>query len=202
MLVLGACCLACLLAPGSVAAQALIQDPGFVDFDRLGVDPAEATLEINLEGALIRLVAEAMRGEDGGFAELLSGIKAIRVLSFSWEEEASQPGGAATSSARRSKVRSILERAGTAARELSDDGWRPVFRVREGGDHIDLYLREVGDAIAGVWVVVAEDGESVTMVNIVGHLDPAQLGRLGSSLRIDPLEALGRMAQPEPEKAP
>jgi hypothetical protein len=37
----------------------------------------------------------------------------------------------------------------------------------------------------------------VTLVNIVGDFDPVELGRLGASLNIDPLEMLGRMARGE-----
>lgn len=173
-------------AAATPAAQPLVNDPGFVDFTRLGLDPQDANLEINLEGPVIRLVAAAVRDEDAGFADLLAGLRSIRVLSFEVE-------GSPASDATLKSVSALRERAASSARELARQGWRPVFRMRDDEQHIDLYLREVDGVIAGVWVLVLDAEKSLTMVNVVGNLDPAELGRLGSSLHLDPLEVIGRM---------
>jgi hypothetical protein len=171
-----------MLLPAAAAAQSLRDDPGFVDFGKFGLAPTDANLEINLEGPMIRLVAAAVRNEDSGFADLLAGLQAIRVLSFELDQAVPERSAAA-----------LREHALGTSRELSRAGWSSVFRVRDEDQHIDLYLREIDGAIAGVWVLVLEQGESLTMVNVVGSLDPAELGRLGSSLNLDPLEVIGRM---------
>jgi hypothetical protein len=163
--------------------QDLSGDPGWVDLRGLGLAPDDATLEIFLEGPLIRMVAEAVRGEDARFAELLGKLRAVRVQVFSLEDA----GNDAT-----------IRRGEDTVRQLESRGWKPVFRVREGGERIFLYLKEdAAGAISGVFVMAAEPGDSVTLVNIVGDFDPVELGRLGASLNIDPLEMLGRMARGE-----
>ena len=174
------------LLPAAVAGaqlQDLSGDPGWVDLRGLGLAADDATLEIFLEGPLIRMVAEAVRGEDARFADLLGKLRAVRVQVFSLEDA----GSAAT-----------LRRGEDTVRQLEGRGWKPVFRVREGGERIFLYLKEdAAGAISGVFVMAAEPGDSVTLVNIVGDFDPVELGRLGASLNIDPLEMLGRMARGE-----
>jgi hypothetical protein len=170
-------------ANGATAQRNPSDDPGWVDLGALGLGSGEATLEIFLEGPLIRMVAEAVRGEDARFADLLGKLRAVKVQVFSLEGA----DDAAT-----------VQRSDDTVRRLEGRGWKPVFRVREGGERVFLYLKEnAGGTIDGVFVMAAQPGDSVTLVNIVGDFDPVELGRLGASLNIDPLEMLGRMARGE-----
>jgi hypothetical protein len=172
-----------LVATSAWAQRDLSNDPGWVDLGALGLGSEEATLEIFLEGPLIRMVAEAVRKEDSGFADLLGKLRTVRVQVFSLEgaDEAA-----------------TLRRGDDTVRRLEGRGWKPVFRVREAGERMFLYLNETATGeIAGVFVLAVQAGESVTLVNIVGDFDPVELGRLGASLQIDPLEMLGRMARGE-----
>jgi hypothetical protein len=167
-------------ATAASAQRDLTADPGYVDLGMLGLAREQASLEISLEGPLIRMVAEAVRAEDSRFAELLDRLRAIRVQTFELDEESAPE---------------ILRRSEAAVRDLEAAGWSPVVRIRESGETVYLYLKEAGDAIAGVLVLAAEPGDSVTLVNIVGDFDPVELGRLGASLHIDPLEMLGDAAR-------
>jgi hypothetical protein len=172
----------------AAAQQDLTGDPGYVDLGGLGLQREEASLEISLEGPLIRMVAEAMRTEDAGFAELLDKLRAIRVQTFELDGLDAE---------------AILRRGEETVRQLESLGWSPVVRIREDDQRVYLYLRETGSTIAGVWVMAADLTDSITLVNIVGDFDPVELGRLGASLHIDPLEMLGNAArrggQPHPE---
>jgi hypothetical protein len=173
--------LALALDPAAGAQRQPPADPGWVDLGALGLGSGEASLEIFLEGPLIRMVAEAVRGEDARFADLLGKLRSVRVQVFPLE---SADGDQA------------LRRSDDTASRLEGRGWKPVFRVREGDERIFLYLKEnAAGTIDGVFVMAAQPGDSVTLVNIVGDFDPVELGRLGASLDIDPLEMLGRMAR-------
>ena len=171
------------VAAGAHAQKDLSGDPGWVDLRALGLSSDDATLEIFLEGSLIRMVSEAVRREDARFADLLGKLRAVRVQVFSLED---------------SDEAATVRRGDDTVRRLEERGWKPVFRVREGGERIYLYLKEdAAGAISGVFVMAAEPGESVTLVNIVGDFDPVELGKLGAELQIDPLQMLGRMARGE-----
>src|SRR5690606_38574623 len=70
--------------PGVARAQnQLRNDPGFVDFAEIDRwFDSEARIEVNIHGALLRLVAEASRNEDPDFANVLNRLKGIYVRGY------------------------------------------------------------------------------------------------------------------------
>ncbi len=157
-----------------------LQDhPGYVDFgsieDQLGV---EANIQVSVKGALLKLVSAAASVEDQEFADLIDGLKAIQVTGFSADEYGDE----------------IFEEARQLARSFSknlEKDWDQVARVREKGEHVYVYVRDIDDIIQGMTVMVIgdSDGEAV-FVNIVGTIDPAQIGRIGRKFKVNVLEDL------------
>lgn len=142
------------------------EDPGYIDFaDIESWFNASPTIEVNIKGALLRLVAEASRYEDPDLAELLFKLKAIQMRGFPL---------------RGSQYKDVERHADGMAQRLRDDGWDTVMRVRDYEERVDMYLKMHGEKIAGLVVMVVEPGEDETVfVNIVGDIDPEQIGRLG-----------------------
>jgi hypothetical protein len=54
------------------------------------------------------------------------------------------------------------------------------------GDNAGVYMQLAGDKIQGL-VVVAAEGNELTLVNIVGSIDPARVRDLGGSFGIPEL---------------
>lgn len=167
-----------LYAAAPVQAQdALEQEPGYVDFRAIeSWFDTEPNIEVNLKGALLELVAEASRESNPELADMLHSLKAIQVRGFTNED-----GSQATS------LRSRTEALG---KDLEDRGWQAAVRVREDDEHVNMYLNEQDGAISGLMVMASESEDATVFVNIVGPLDPAQIGRLGRALDIDPLKDL------------
>ena len=164
-------------------AQKLSDQPGYVSFQELELFPREdLTVEINLDGAILQMVAAATRGDDPEFARLMSGLKAIQVQVFP------------LAGARSDMVRGKVERA---TRWLEDHGWSSMVRVREQGDESYIYLKKSGEQIVGLTVLAISSGQEAAMVNIVGRIDPAEIGRLGQNLDIPQLE---KVTPKKPEK--
>lgn len=162
-------------------AEDLSKLPGYVDFESLNLmNGRMSNLEINLEGPLLTLVSEAVKDEDSEFSQLLSMLKSIRVQSYDLEEVPD--------------TGPLLDQADHIAETLRAEGWRVIVRVREKEERVHVLLKEVEETIAGMMLVVVEPDELI-LVNIVGTFDPAQLGRLGRSLNIDPLEELGELTE-------
>lgn len=158
------------------AQQKLSDQPGYVSVEQLDLFPREdLTVEINLEGALLRMVAAATRGEDPGFAQVISNLKGIQVQVF--------PLTGVEEGAVRTKI-------GRAVRLLEDRGWKATVRVREKDEESYIYLKESGDQILGLTVLAFTAGEEAALINIVGKLDPAQLERLGRNLDIPHLQKI------------
>jgi hypothetical protein len=165
-----------LLSTAGVAAAAAPPpaSPGALPFGELEIFARkDLTTEINLEGALLKLIASATSEDDPDFAKLVSGLQAIRV------QVAPLQGLDAE------KVRAKMEQA---VRWLEAKGWTAVVRTREKGQESYIYTRQVQGQIVGLAVLSFEPGKEAAVVNIVGHLDPDQLGRLGRGLHVNQLE--------------
>ena len=177
------------LALGALAwpatAQPLESQPGFVDFQRFGsFSDDDLTVEINLGGALLKMLAVTLEDEEEEFAQLLAGLKGLRVNIFKL-----QAGDAGVA---QGNIRNVV-------RDLKNRGWEAVVRIKDEQD-IHLLILSSGDQISGLLAVFVEPGETVGFVNIVGNFDPAQIARLGKQLDLPPLSQLGGAKNGKVEK--
>ncbi len=166
---------AALLVPAAFAQASLDKEPGYVNLSTMeswfGDEPF---LFVNVKGALLNLVAEASRSEDEELSNLLHRLKAIQVRGFK------------NDGANRDDIR---RKTSGFARELARDGWETVVRVRQDDEHVDLFLKSNGNNISGLMIMVVKDEDDETVfVNIVGDIDPEQVGRLGRKFNIRELE--------------
>lgn len=163
-------------SPAASAQNTLLREPGYMDLST--VDDwfqDEPWLEVNIKGALLKLVAEASRYEDPELTDLLLKLKAIEVRGYKLD---------------RSDYQRIERRTSDLAKRLEAQGWDTVARVRERGERTDIYMKVQNGAIAGLAVLVLEPGsnDGAVFVNIVGEIDPEQIGRIGSKFNIGPLQ--------------
>lgn len=181
--------LACLALPGFAemdgppppAPKKLADQPGYFPFAELGLSGDKASVEINLQGPLLRMIAGAAGQEDPDFAAVISSLQSIqvRVLPIS---AMPQP--------------TIKGKVDRATRWLEDRGWMPTLRVKENGEEAYIYLKEVEGKIQGL-TLLALDADEATVINIVGRIDPEQIVRLGQTLHMPQLE---KAAPPKPKK--
>jgi len=162
-----------LVAP-AWAQDAIERDPGYVNLDEIeGWFSKEPKIVVNVKGALLNLVAEASRYEDPELADLLRKLKSIQVRGFDL---------------RWSDFEDVQRRATALSRRLESRGWDTVVRVRDEEEYVDIHVRVEGGTIAGMVVmVVSPDEDETVFVNIVGQIDPEQIGRLGRKFDIEPL---------------
>lgn len=162
--------------PAAAQWEELEQLPGYFPLEEMAIlDPDELTVEINLTGPMLRLVASFAGEGDPELAALVEGLDAVRVRSGELAE------------ADREAVRSRVQAAG---RWLDERGWAPMVRVREPGEEVLIYSRPGADGVVEGMTVVALEGSEVTVVNLIGRVDPAQLGRIVAGLDL-PLGAVG-----------
>ncbi len=161
---------------GVVHAQNRLEDaPGYVDLRTFEAwFDASPTLEVSIKGPLLRLVAEASRYEDPDLAEMLAGLRAIQVRGFPL---------------RRSEFDDVARRASEMADRLEAEGWDTVIRVRKDDEQVDMHVKVHDGEIAGMVVMVVQPGYDETVfLNIVGAIDPEQIGRLGRKFNIGRLQ--------------
>jgi Domain of unknown function (DUF4252) len=162
------------LAPMAVVAQApLAELPGYFPTELLDLMPAEeAAVEINLQGAMLRMIAAVAGKDDPEFATLVGALEAIRVRSGDF--------GPAAAAA-------VSEKVAEGQKWLDAHGWLPMVRVREDGEQILVYSLEHEGDLVGFTILALEEDEA-TAVNLIGRIDPAQLTRLIAGLDLGVLE--------------
>ena len=161
--------------------------PGYVDFDVLGIQgilgDVEAVVEVSVPPPLLKMVAAAVEPEDPQLAKLLSNLALVRVQVF--EQIGSD------------QAKKLQKVTAVASKNLLERGWMNVVRVREGEDRVDILLKLEDDSIVGLVVfVISPDGEAV-LVNIVGELDPALLGKLAAQFNVPAVSQLKDIKIPE-----
>lgn len=148
---------------------------GFVDMNQVeSWFDEEPKIEVNIRGALLNLVAEASRFEDPELAELLLGLQGIQVRGFD---------------IRGADDDDVRQRASELGRTLEQQGWETVVRVRDDDEQVHMYLMATGDIIDGIVVLAVDDWDAeAVFVNIVGHIEPRQVGRIGRKFNIGALD--------------
>lgn len=165
----------------SFTSQTLPQEdleklPGYVDFNSMGLfGEEEATIEVFLKGSLLNLIAEVTKLEDPELAELLSKLKVIRVQTFSLRDQ---------------KIDEVKQKMAEMARQLEKKDWEMVVRVREKDENVYVYIKSENKKTAGLVIMSIEPHEEAVFVNIVGEIDPAQLGRIGRKFNFDTLDSI------------
>lgn len=149
--------------------------PGYVDFDAMKIfDGVESSIEVYLKGSLLVLVREAVKEDDPELGDLLSEIETVRVQVFPLDGMDSER---------------VMEKTSEMGRQLEKKGWEIAVRVREDDEQVHVYLLPgKNDNIAGMVVMVVEDDDEATFVNIVGNFDPSEIGRIGRSFHIDSMD--------------
>jgi hypothetical protein len=159
--------------PGVTRAQDQ-RDPGHVDIAQVESRfDEEPKLEVNVRGALLRMVAEASKYEDPELSEMLYGLRAIQIRGFDV----------------RGRENEFRQRSSEFGKRLEARGWETVVRIRDDGEQVHMYLLTRNDEIDGVVVLaVDEHDEEAVFVNIVGNIDPEQIGRIGRKFNLGILD--------------
>jgi uncharacterized protein DUF4252 len=186
--ILFALCLTLLAAlPLAAAPQTpLAELPGYIPISALGLFAHQAvSVEVNLSGPLLELVGAATREDDPEFSKVLADLRGIQVRVVELKGSASKS----------SEVRGQLAEA---ARWLEAHGWTVSVKVNKDAEDDSIYTLIRGQSIVGLAVLHFEVGREAALVNIVGHIDPSQVGRLGRHLDLPVLEhaPLAKPAQP------
>jgi hypothetical protein len=147
--------------------------PGYVDFESV-VGDMEATVEVYLKGSLLVLAREAVKTDDPELGELLSKIDYIHVQVFPMEGRF---------------AKQLEQKTAEIAKLLDKKGWELTVRVREDEEQVHVYvLPGKKDDIAGLVVMAVEEGDEAVFVNIVGSINPAEIGRIGRTFHIDSID--------------
>jgi hypothetical protein len=143
-------------------------------------EKAKDVVDINLDGALLRLAGRFLSDRDSDEAKvkkMVGNLQGIYVKSYTFDHRGAYD--PADVEALRAQYRG--------------PGWVRIVGVRSNkeGDNADIFLKLGGDKVTGVAVLVAEPKE-LTIVSIVGTIDPEDVRALGGHFGIPSLDRVGK----------
>jgi hypothetical protein len=146
-----------------------------VSLDKLAAK-ADETVDVTLDGSLLKLAGRFLsaKGDEATAKKIIAGLESIVVRSYEFSSEGQYE--MADLDAVRAQVKGPL--------------WSRIVGVRskKDGDNVDVYFKDGGNGnLGGVLVICAEPRE-LTIVSVVGNLDPAQLASLGGQFGIPELD--------------
>lgn len=166
---------ALLIVPVIFAAEDNLRNhPGYVDLSALtSVASGEPNVEINLKEPLLKMITNILKEHDGPSADFISKLLRVNVRAFV---------SANIDTARMSESMSEV------ARGLDSLSWDRVVRVREEGEHVDVYfkLSDNAELIHGIAIMVTGATETV-LINIIGDISPNDISALAERFDIDEL---------------
>jgi len=131
-------------------------------------------VEVNLSGALLKMLSGAMGDEEPEASKMISDLESINVLILDIDESKSE------------RASATIAKMGDG---LAKKGWSAIAKIQEEGETVQVLAHMDGEeAIDGLVVMVnGHDGELV-FVNIVGRIDLENLKHLAGNFEIEGLE--------------
>ena len=158
-----------LLALPAMAQEDELKDlAGYVDFGDLSITYGEPKITINLGGTMLNFVGMMSSSESPETSDMISKLKGIRVQIFTLDEN--------TDAAR--------DQFGKTKSSLKSSGWEPIVQVNEDDEQVLVYMKMIEGNMEGMTVMVVDEEEAV-FVNVIGQLNPTELGRVMDSFDVD-----------------
>lgn len=134
---------------------------------------ATETVEITLDGDLLRLASRFLAKDDDPEAaevsRLVERLQGIYVRTYTFAEPGAYDAAA---------LQQLRSRVGT--------GWQKIVNVKSLEENVEIFTQVRGEQISGLVIIAAEPTE-LTLVNIVGPIDLAQLSKLEGQFGIPKL---------------
>ena len=157
-----------LLALSAVAQEDELKTmPGYVAFESLDEVYGEPKVRVNVGGFLLSLMSKAAKN-DPEAAAILEGLESVRINVYS-------TGG---------EVLPAIDQLQNAKNMLSNQNWEPIIQVNEDRQNVQVFIKANGEGVQGL-TVMAVDADDAVFVNILGSIDPENLGAIMDQFDVD-----------------
>ncbi|MGD8306603.1 MAG: DUF4252 domain-containing protein [Ignavibacteria bacterium] len=152
-------------------------EPGYVEFgDLTSFETSTGVTEVILDGDLLSVLATISDEEDPNIMAILEGLKLVKAHIFKVD------------SINHEKLRS---RVANIDSKLSNTNWKRIVRTRSDKESASVYIKLSSDKkITGLVVTSFEKNGEAALINIVGKIDLATIGKLGRKFNIPHLEGI------------
>ncbi len=156
-------------------APAFALEKGQIDFADLSSHYGEPKVEINLSASLMKMIGSFANAEDPEVANILQNLRSIKVRVYNLNGELE-------------KASATIDRVSS---ELRGEQWDTLVTVNDNEDNqkVRIFSKSTEEVIDGVVVMVVspeeEEGGEAIFINIVGEIDPDQIGKVAETLDLD-----------------
>ena len=142
--------------------------PGYVDFADMDAIYGEPRVMINIGGTLLKLMSAASAAEDPETAAMIRNLEGVRIKVYPTD----------------GNLEPALNQVKQAKTSLQSAQWEPVVQVNEADQQVQIFMKTKDENVEGL-TVMAVDAEEAVFINILGVIDPAQLGKVMDTLNVD-----------------
>src|SRR5688572_9795760 len=151
-------------------------EPGAIDLGKLSPVPGAEFVEVNINSNLVAMVTSLAKKAEPEIAEILKGLKSIRVNVLGLNDENRDD---------------IQSRIASVRGQLDKGGWDRIVTVVNGADDVGVYMKTKGaEVVEGIVVTVLSGDKEAVFVNVVGDIRPEKLATVGERFNIEPLKHL------------
>lgn len=159
-----------ILAPTAFAAEpGLLQLPDFSELAK----KASQSVVISLDPSMLNIAGGFLQSDsntnDAAVKNVVEGLRGVYVRSFTFDHDGAY---------------SISDLAAVRS-QLAAPGWQPLVATHDRAHDrsVDIYIRRDGNLTQGM-AIIATEPRQLTVVNLVGSIDLAQLARLQGQLGV------------------
>lgn len=142
---------------------------GYVDFGDLTSSYGEPNVEINLGPSMLQFASAIIGDEDPEALAVMKGLKAIRVKIYNIDGNAD----------------AAIGQINKSRKQLEADNWEQIVKVKDEGEQTHIFMKMIDGKIEGMTVLVAGDEDEAIFINIIGNIDPKDLGKITDSFDVD-----------------
>ena len=142
---------------------------GSVDFGDLTSSYGEPNVEINLGPSMLQFASAIIGDEDPEALAVMKGLKAIRVKIYNIDGNAD----------------AAIGQINKSRKQLEADNWEQIVKVKDEGEQTHIFMKMIDGKIEGMTVLVAGDEDEAIFINIIGNIDPKDLGKITDSFDVD-----------------
>lgn len=180
-----------LVAVAALAGTALAQNPklrleGLERLEAKAAKTIDVTIDSELMGMAVKFLSREKDADTQKVREVIAGVKEIYVRGYEFENEGEYD---------KADVDAIRS-------QLTGPGWSRLtsVRSRKGGENAEIYVMHGGGKVLGL-AILASDPKELTVVNIIGEIDPERLSELDGEFGVPRIE-LKREEKTAPSAAP
>ncbi len=141
------------------------KEPGYFDFSELTeLKAGEFTTEVYLEEPLLKMVAKMGESKDEEIGDLINALKLVKVNEFMLDKN---------------NIQKFETDLASVEKNLQSKKWQRIIKTKQKNSDVKVYVKNNGtENFSGLVITMLDSEGKVTLVNIVGDINPESIGKL------------------------